>query len=56
MARSKTNCKNYIKGFFLVVIAYLIGSLYYDFRYLDFGYLIVVTIGFIRFIKLKENN
>lgn len=56
MVRPKTNCKNCIKIFFLIVIIYLTGSLYYEFRYLDFGYLVVVTIGFVRFMKVKEKN
>jgi hypothetical protein len=56
MARPKAKCRQYIMLFFAVLITYLVGSLYYEFRFLDLGYLIVVIVGFVRFLKVKEGD
>lgn len=56
MARSKTKCWIYLNMFFVILIMYLIGSLYCEFKYLDFGYLIVVMVGFVRFLNVKERS
>jgi hypothetical protein len=56
MAHTKKKCRLYIMLFFVVLITCLVGSLCYDFRYLDFGYLIVVVVGFIRFLNVRERN
>lgn len=56
MTRPKTKYRHYIMTFFVVLITYLVGILYYDFKYLDFGYLLVVVVGFIRFLSIKERN
>jgi hypothetical protein len=56
MTRSKAKCRRYITFFFIMLIACLIGSLYYQFHYLDFAYLIVVVVGFIRFLNVREKN
>jgi hypothetical protein len=56
MTHTKAKCKQCIMIFFILLIAYLIGSLYNEFRYLDLGYLIVVVVGFVRFLNVKERN
>jgi hypothetical protein len=56
MTCPKTKCRRYIKIFFVVLIMFLIGNLYYEFKYLDFAYLIVVVVGFIRFLLIKEED
>lgn len=56
MARTKAKCRHYIMIFFVVLITYLAGSLYYEFEYLDLGYLIAVIVGFVRFLNVRERN
>ncbi len=41
---------------FIILITYLIGSLCCDFKYIDLGYLIVIVLSFVRFVKVKEIN
>lgn len=56
MTRTKAKYKHYLMLFFVVMITYLVSSLYHDFGFLDFGYLITVIVVFIRFLKEKEVN
>jgi len=56
MISPKTKCKRYITIFFIVLIAFLLGNLYYEFKYLDFVYLVVVVVGFVRFLRVKERD
>jgi hypothetical protein len=56
MTCPKTKCRRYIKLFFIVLIALLIGNLCYKFKYLDFAYLVVVVVGFVRFLLIKEED
>jgi|LSQX01.2.fsa_nt_gb hypothetical protein len=56
MTRTKTNSRLYINVFFSVIIVYLIVSLYQEFRCLDFGYLLVITVSFIRFFTVGRKE
>jgi hypothetical protein len=48
--------KYYLIAFFILLIMYLVGTLYKNFQYLDFGYLLVVIVIFVRFLYEKEEN
>jgi hypothetical protein len=54
MSRGKKKSRQYIALMFIAVITYLVGNLLYNFKYLDLGYLIIIIVGFIRFVKIKE--
>jgi|BioPla2DNA2_1021312.scaffolds.fasta_scaffold01828_17 hypothetical protein len=56
MISPKAKCRRYITIFFVVLITFLISNLYYEFKYLDFAYLVVIVVGFIRFLGVKENE
>jgi hypothetical protein len=56
MDHAKKKSRQYIAVIFIVLILYLIGNLYYNFQYIDLGYLIVIVIGFIRFICIRETD
>ncbi len=49
-------CRLYIALFLILLIVCLAGNLYYEFKYIDFAYLIAVVVVFIRFLNAKENG
>jgi hypothetical protein len=49
-------CRLYIALFLILLIVCLAGNLYYEFKYIDFAYLIAVVVVFIRFLNVKENG
>ncbi|MDD2202801.1 MAG: hypothetical protein PHT75_00845 [Bacilli bacterium] len=56
MAPATNKHKYYLIVFFVLIIIYLVGSLYHEFHYLDFGYLLVVIVIFVRLLNEKERN
>ena len=56
MTCPNAKCRRYIIIFFIILITCLIGNLYYEFKYLDLAYLLVVVVGFIRFLNVKERS
>jgi hypothetical protein len=56
MNRGHGKSRQYITLTFITLMLYAIISMWYSFKYIDLGYLILITIGFIRFLRVKEFN
>jgi hypothetical protein len=54
MKQSKNKSRICSMFLFVILILYCILCLYYEYNYLDLGYLFVVVVSFIRFLYLKE--
>lgn len=54
MKPNQKRSKQYISLIFVAVIIYLVVCLHSSFNYVDFGYLIVIIVSFIRFLRIKD--
>ncbi|MDD2489837.1 MAG: hypothetical protein PHY26_01080 [Bacilli bacterium] len=54
MKRNQKKSKQYIILVFIAVITYLVVCLFSSFRYVDLGYLVVIVVTFIRFLRIKD--
>jgi len=56
MKTNQTKSKLYIILIFLAVIIYLIVRLWNSFKYIDLGYLLVLVVSLIRFLRVNDFN
>lgn len=54
MKQDKSKSRLCIVSLFVILITYCTVCLYYEFSYLDLGYLGVVVVSFVRFLFLRE--